>query len=64
MSVLAYKRYKVEQKNKSESEDSILLLAYELMRLKDEKGMNLFWNDNEENTIREYIDKTMKFSKN
>ena len=64
MSVLAYKRYKVEQKLKSESEDSLLLLAHELVRFKDEKGTNLFWNDNEEKTMREYIDKSMNFSKN
>ena len=64
MSVLAYKRYKVEQKLKSESEDSLLLLASELVRFKDEKGTNLFWNDNEEKRMREYIDKSMKFSHN
>jgi hypothetical protein len=63
MSISAYKRYKVEQKLKSKSEDSKLLLACELVRFKDEKGMNLFWNDNEEKEVREYIDKS-KFSKN
>ena len=64
MSVLAYKRYKVEQKLKSESEDSMLLLACELVRFKDEKGTNLFWDDNEEKRMRDYIDKSMRFCKN
>ena len=63
MSVLAYKRYKVEQKLKSASEDSLLLLALELVRFKDEKGTNLFWNDNEEKVMREYI-KASTFSRN
>lgn len=64
MSVLAYKRHKVEQKLKSESEDSLLLLACELVRFKDEKGMNLFLSDNEEKAMREYVDKSMTYSKN
>ena len=64
MSILSDKRHKVEEKLKSESEDSLLLLANELVRLKEEKGMNLFWNDDEEKMMREYIHASIKYSNN
>ena len=51
-----YKRYKSGQINLTATEDNILILAKRLVQAKDKKGINLFWNKNEENFMREYIE--------
>ncbi|MEN8265026.1 MAG: hypothetical protein ABFR82_16390 [Nitrospirota bacterium] len=51
-----YKRYKSGQIKLAATEDSILILAKKLVRAKDKEGINLFWNKNEEEFMREYIE--------
>ena len=51
-----YKRYKSGQIKLATAEDSILILANKLVQVKDKKGINLFWNKNEEKFMREYIE--------
>ncbi|UCE71164.1 MAG: hypothetical protein JSV11_00090 [Nitrospiraceae bacterium] len=64
MSTLKYNKYKVGQILASVSEDSLLLLANELVRLKDEQGVNLFWDDNEEKQMRACVENTINFCNN
>lgn len=51
-----YKKYKSGQIKLAATEDSVLILAKRLVRAKDKKGINLFWNKKEENFMREYIE--------
>ena len=51
----AYELYKNGQVAWASAEDLILLLAKELIRLKDDTGMNLFWDEDEEELMRAYI---------
>ena len=51
----AYENYKNDQVLWAFAEDLMLVLAKELVQLKEKKGMNLFWDDSEEEFIRAYI---------
>ena len=51
----AYEAYKSDQVAWASAEDLILILAKELIRLKDDTGMNLFWDEGEEELLRAYI---------
>ena len=50
-----YEAYKSDQVAWASAEDLILILAKELIRLKDDTGMDLFWDDSEEELLRAYI---------
>lgn len=50
-----YEIYKNAQVAWASAEDLILILAKELIRLKDHSGMNLFWDEEEEELMRAYI---------
>ncbi len=64
MSELAYKRYIQRQITKSEDDDSLLLFANEMVSLKDEKHIDLFWDKNEEELVRAYIEESKRISPN
>ena len=64
MTALKYDKYKIEKILASVSEDSLLLLANELVRIKDEQGVNLFFDDNEEQAMRAYVENTIKYCHN
>ena len=64
MKLAIYEKYKLEQIERSEHEDSLLIFANELVRLKDNKNINLFWDCNEETWMREYIEESKRISKN
>ena len=51
----AYENYKNDQVSWAFAEDLMLVLAKELVRLKEIKGINLFWDDSEEKFMRAYI---------
>jgi len=51
----AYEVYKIDQVASASAEDLILIMAKELIRLKDDTGMNLFWDEDEEQIMRAYI---------
>jgi len=51
----AYEHYRDAQIEWASAEDLLLILARELIRLKDETGMNLFWDETEEQFLRDYI---------
>ena len=51
----AYETYKSDQVAWASAEDLILIMAKELIRLKDDTGMDLFWDDSEEELLRAYI---------
>jgi len=51
----AYENYKDEQVAWASADDLMLIMAKELIRLKEETGMNLFWDDSEEELMRAYI---------
>ncbi|MBI5665503.1 MAG: hypothetical protein HZC49_10545 [Nitrospirae bacterium] len=46
--------YKDAQIEWASAEDLLLILAQELIRLKEETGMNLFWDETEERFLRDY----------
>ena len=48
MHALAYRRYLSGLVEKTTSEDNILLMAKKLVKAKDESGLNLFWDEDEE----------------
>jgi hypothetical protein len=52
----SYKKYRDGQIKLASTEDSILILAKKLVQAKDKKGINLFWNEQEEEFMREYIE--------
>jgi hypothetical protein len=52
----AYEQYRDTQIEWASAEDLLLVLAQELVRLKEETGMNLFWDDTEEQVLRDYIE--------
>jgi hypothetical protein len=52
----SYKRYRDGQIELASTEDSMLVLAKKLVHAKDKKGINLFWNEEEEKFMREYIE--------
>ena len=47
--------YRDNQMEKAATDDLLLLLAKELIKAKDEDGVNLFWDDAEESFMRKYI---------
>ncbi len=51
----AYEAYKIDQVACASAEDLILIMAKELIRLKDDTGMNLFWDEEEEQLMRDYL---------
>ena len=51
-----YRKYRDGQIKLASTEDSILILAKKLVRAKDKKGIDLFWNEQEEEFMREYIE--------
>ena len=57
-SSLAFEEYRSAQVAWASAEDLLLILAKELVRLKEETGMNLFWDENEEQYLREVIENT------
>ncbi len=54
----AYEQYRNEQIAWASAEESVLILAEELIRLKDETGMDLFWDADEEEFLRDYLEAT------
>lgn len=50
--------YRENQMEKAATDDLLLLLAKELIKAKDEDGINLFWDDAEERFMRKYISYT------
>jgi hypothetical protein len=52
----AYENYRDSQIKWASAEDLLLILAQELIRLKEETGMNLFWDETEEQFLRDYIE--------
>ncbi|UCD34424.1 MAG: hypothetical protein JSU90_08990 [Nitrospiraceae bacterium] len=56
MHALAYRRYLSGLVEKTTSEDNILLMAKKLVKAKDESGLNLFWDEDEETMLRVYIE--------
>jgi hypothetical protein len=52
----AYETYRDNQIKWASTEDLLLVAAKELVRLKEETGMDLFWDDDEEQRLREYIE--------
>ena len=55
MNDIAYNKYKIEQLEKADGEDSLLLFVNQLVQLKDEKRINLFWDEDEEAVMRSYL---------
>jgi hypothetical protein len=51
----SYNDYRDNQIEKTAEDDLLLLLAKELVKAKDEDGVNLFWDDDEESFLRKYI---------
>jgi hypothetical protein len=52
----AYEKFRDDQIALASADDLMLILANELVRLKEETGMNLFWDRNEEQFMRDYIE--------
>ncbi|HBH61584.1 MAG TPA: hypothetical protein DDX85_07585 [Nitrospiraceae bacterium] len=52
----AYEHYRDAQIQWASAEDLLLILAQELIRMKEESGMNLFWDESEEQYMRDYIE--------
>jgi hypothetical protein len=59
-----YNKYMDAQIELSSAEDLLLITACNLVRLKDETGMNLFWDNSEEEFLRDYIASAESFSQN
>ena len=55
-SSVAYEAYRDNQIEWASAEDLLLIAAKELVRLKEETGMDLFWDQDEEERLREYIE--------
>lgn len=51
-----YTKYRDDQIAWASAEDLLLILAQQLIRMKDETGINLFWDDSEEQFLRDYIE--------
>ncbi len=52
----AYEQYRDEQIAWASADELLLVLAEELIRLKDETGMDLFWDAEEEGFLRDYLE--------
>ncbi|RJQ47759.1 MAG: hypothetical protein C4538_04765 [Nitrospiraceae bacterium] len=64
MNATAYKKYKLEQITRSENEDSLLIFADAMVHLKDARRINLFWDEDEEELIRIFMEEIKKSSVN
>jgi hypothetical protein len=64
MSEPAYNKYKQDLITKAKDDDSLLLFANEMVLLKDEKHIDLFWDEDEEELIREYVEESKAISIN
>jgi hypothetical protein len=53
-----YIKFIKEQIEKIEAEDNILLFAKKMIKVKDEEGINLFWDEEEEEFMRRYVEYT------
>lgn len=58
MHSLAYRKYLSGLVERTTSEDKLLLMAKRLVKVKDETGLNLFWDEDEESLLRGYIERT------
>jgi hypothetical protein len=47
--------YRDNQIEKATTDDLLLLVAKELVKAKDQDGVNLFWDNEEESFMRKYI---------
>lgn len=47
--------YRNNQIQKTATDDMLLLVAKELVKAKDEDGVDLFWDNDEESFMRKYI---------
>jgi predicted dithiol-disulfide oxidoreductase (DUF899 family) len=54
--VTIYDRFIADQIEKSAAEDHIFLFAKRLVTAKDEEGLNLFWDEDEERVLRDFIE--------
>lgn len=52
----AYEHYRDAQIEWASAEDLLLILAQELVRVKEETGVNMFWDETEEQFLRDYIE--------
>ncbi len=59
-----YEKYIDAQIELASAEDLLLITACELIKIKDETGMNLFWDKNEEEFLRDFIESAETFSQN
>jgi len=50
-----FDNYRDNQIEKTATDDLLLLVAKELVKAKDENGVNLFWDEDEERFMRKYI---------
>lgn len=50
-----FDNYRDNQIEKAATDDMLLLVAKELVKAKDEDGVNLFWDNDEERFMRKYI---------
>lgn len=53
----AYRKYMKNQITRAVTDEKMLIIAKELVKAKDERGMNLFQDEQEEFMVREYIRK-------
>jgi hypothetical protein len=60
----AYNKYRQERIIKAKDDDLLLLFANEMVLLKDEKHIDLFWDEDEEELIREYVEESKEISIN
>lgn len=59
-----YAEYRDTQIQLASAEDLLLILANKLIKMKEETGMNLFWDENEEKFMRDYVENTTEFAQN
>ena len=57
-----YRRYRENRIYQSASDDRVLILAKELVHAKDKWAMNLFWDSDEEEFMRTYLDDTEEYT--
>ena len=53
-----FDNFRDNQIEKAATDDMLLLVAKELVKAKDQDGVNLFWDDDEESFMRKYISYT------
>ena len=60
----AYEQYRDIQVAWASAEDLIIIMAQEMVRLKEETGMNLFWDEREEEFMRDLIENAKTITSN